>query len=171
MHGCDAGMQRLRRRQQGAVIHVARREDLAERGGHGKIAVLRIVARHITQQRRPHMPVSIDQARHDDEAARVDQLGSGSGEISTNVDDRAVVEMHIAAGNISLAGLHGHDIAAADENVSTRGQTGHGWRDHGRCAPTKRTACGYCGKERPSMKMKRRGHGFASWRWKRSPIL
>src|SRR5262249_52138509 len=44
-------------------------ETAPECGGHRAIAVRAVVARHIAQERHPHVPVGVDQAGHDDEAA------------------------------------------------------------------------------------------------------
>ena len=52
----------------GVVIPAPRARDGAE------IAVLRLVARHAAQQRVPHVPVGLDQARQHDHAGAVDGL-------------------------------------------------------------------------------------------------
>ena len=129
VHRRDAGVQRFGSGEQRAVIHVARRVDLAERRGHREIAVRAVVAGHVAQQRRPHVPMGIDQAGHDDEAAAVDDLRARRAEPSTDIDNHAVVDMNVTIRKVRLAGLHGHHVGIANDDIAARRQIGDRRRD------------------------------------------
>ena len=74
----DAGIDRLGRGQPGALVHVVGLVKPAERCGGAEIAVLRLVAGHAAQQRVPHVPVGLDEARQHDHALALDHRAPGA---------------------------------------------------------------------------------------------
>ena len=62
----DAGVEALDRRQPSAGVHIVRGHRAAKAGDRRKEAILALIARHAAEQRVPHVPVCIDEAREHD---------------------------------------------------------------------------------------------------------
>ncbi len=161
VHGGDAGEQRLGRRQQRAVIHVARRVDVADRRGGRKISVLRRVAGHVAEQRRPHVPMGVDQAGHQDEALAVDDLSAGRCQAGAHFGDLAVLHPHVAIGQVGRPGHHRHDIGVADHHMAAAGQVADRRRHRriGRHRERTHAECRGAAEELPAMNRERVAHG------------
>ena len=134
MNEGDAGVDRLRAREPCPTVHVAGLEFLPKRRCGAKIAELRLFARHAAQQRIPHMPVRLDQSGHQDHALALDRRRARRLDELADLDDDAVTHVHIAAREIRHAGLHGHHVGVADDDVVTRRQPSRRrWRRECRC--------------------------------------
>ena len=125
MHEGHAGIDRLRGGEPGALKDVAW-GHLRPEPRHGReIAVLRPVAGEAAEQRVPHVPVGIDEARHHDHAGAVDPQPA-SRHIAADRDDRAVAHMHRAAGDVAEPGVHRHHIGIGDGELAARRQLRRG---------------------------------------------
>ena len=93
----------------------------ADPDGGREISFLRIVGTDDQPQRgAPQMPMRIDEARHDDHVAAVDHLRAGSIDVGADGDNRAVANMHVAAGQIAEVRVHRQDMAAAHDEFAAR---------------------------------------------------
>jgi hypothetical protein len=68
------------------------------------------------------MPVRVDEARHADGAAALDDLNIRQVDARADRDDRAVAYMHVAGFEISEARIHRQHGCAADDEFGTRRQ-------------------------------------------------
>jgi hypothetical protein len=149
VHGGDAGAQRLREPKPDAAIAVLGRHVHAKPRRDGEVAALADIAAHVrTQQTGPQVPVRVDEARHADDAAAVDDLCIVGIDRAADCDDHAVADAHVAWHEVAETGVHGqHGGAADDEGAARRqGRCGAGGRSEGRRdAALLGACCGCCG--------------------------
>ena len=118
----ESAEQRLDGGQAGSLVHVAGREQLAQGRDGREIAELALVAGHAPEQRVPHVPVRVNEARQHDGAASVDHLSAGGLEVGADGNDRACLDVHVAAGDVPDRRVHRHHVGAANDELATRRQ-------------------------------------------------
>jgi hypothetical protein len=120
--------QRLYGGQAGSLVHVVGREQLAQ-GRHGReVAELPLVARHAPEQRIPHVPVGVDEARQHDHIAPVDRLRAACLEAGANGDDGAVLHVHVGARHVAEGRVHRHHEGIADDDLAALRKAGRSGR-------------------------------------------
>ncbi len=122
VHERHAGIDRLGGGEPRALEDVVRRHLLAEARDGREITLFRLVARETAIERVPHVPVGLDQARHDDHAVAVDLLPAAL-DVLADRDDLAVLHVHGAARDVAERGVHGHDVRVDDGELAARRQS------------------------------------------------
>ena len=117
VHEGDAGIDRLGGGEPRALVDVVRRAQFAEQQRGAEIAVVGLLARHAAEQRVPHVPVRLDQARQHDHAAAVDGPRARRVEVLSDRDDDAVAHVNVAILDVAVL-LHRHHIGFADDDVA-----------------------------------------------------
>ena len=88
--------------------------EISDRGNVG--------AHERPEQAGPQVPVRVDEARHADHAAAVDDLRLRRIDLGRDRDDRAVAHMHVAGREIGDLRVHGQHGGAADDELAARRQ-------------------------------------------------
>ena len=122
VHEGDAAVQRLRGGEPGALVHVLGEIDLAEGGRSREVAVLALVARHAAQERVPHVPMRLDEARQHDHASAFYHLRAARRNVAADRDDCAAPYVHVGLGQVAGRGVHGHHVGVADHEFAPLGQ-------------------------------------------------
>jgi hypothetical protein len=127
VHGGDTGAQGLGEAEPDAAVAVVAHHQRPEPRGDGEVAALGHVGPDVgAEQAGPEVPVGVDEARHADRAAGVDDLRTARIEPGADRDDGAVADADVARGEIAEARVHGEDGGPADHQVAARRQGGGG---------------------------------------------
>ena len=110
-------------RETGRAIVVLRLHQRTETRRHREVAERRNVGADEQAERRgPHVHMRIDESRDADHPGAVDHLSRGRLDPLGDGDDRAVADMHVAAGEVGHGGIHGEHGGAADDELAARRQ-------------------------------------------------
>ena len=115
------GIDRLRGGEPRALKDVVSVHLLAEARDGREVAFLRLVAGEAAKERVPHVPMGLDQARHDDHAGAVDPLPAAL-HVLADRDDLAVPDVDRPARDIAKRAVHGHHKGITDSELAARRQ-------------------------------------------------
>ena len=121
MNRREAGVNRLGERQAVTVVYVFRHEVFGQGVFDQEIAAA--FDQKIAEDRVPHMPVGVDEARHDDHAVGIDNFRVRRRDFGRNGDDRTILDMHIATIQFTDPFIHTQYVAATDQILALRWQT------------------------------------------------
>ena len=124
MHRRDARVELAERAEQLVDVDVLRpvhRRELAEdvfevvdRAVRLAVVEQQPVGEKAAQRRLELVVMRVDEAGHDDPAARVDHAGAGRPQVRADGDDLLAFDQHVGLDEIAHARVHRHDVAAAD---------------------------------------------------------
>src|SRR5690606_12235599 len=89
--------------------------------------VLVTLGDEVASERRPHVEVRLDEARHDDHAPSVDHLGALPVKILSDGNDLPVADQDLPGFEYAHLGIHRYDDAAVDEVGGAFWTFRHGW--------------------------------------------
>ena len=114
----DAGVEALQRPGQVAGVDVLGPVERCEGVEHlDEVVVQGRVRRAVADRRLPGVPVGVDEARDDDLARAVDDLGVGL-DGGLDADDLVVLDQHVAGGPVPDVRVHRQDGAALEEDLA-----------------------------------------------------
>ena len=120
----DPGVERLQGAPQGAGVDVVRRVPQGDAGQHrGPVPGAGDLRRVAADGALPHVPVGVHQARDDQAAGRVDDLGVGrrGPQVGADGGDHAVGGEDVADRQVAQVRVHGDDVAPLDQEFLRHG--------------------------------------------------
>ena len=122
-HTGHAGIDGAERAEQIGGVDVVRRHLGAERALHDVPVVFeRAIRQHVAQEALPHVPVRIDEARHDDDIRGIDHLRVGRADVRPHRRDLLALDQHVGLLEIADRAVEReHETALEQDRPAGRG--------------------------------------------------
>ena len=116
-HAGHAGVDRAERADVVGGIDIVGRHLGAERALHDVAVVLqRAVRQHVAQEALPHVPVGIDEARHDDAVRGIDHLRVRRADVRLHRRDFLAFDQHVGLLEVADGAVEREHAAALDQD-------------------------------------------------------
>jgi hypothetical protein len=119
-HGGDARVETFERAEQRADVTILRRHmrcDPAEDVTH--IRWQRAVRHRATEERLPHVPMTVDKTRYDNASSGVNDIGIANAGIGRDGHDHSVLDDDVATAEVAELLVHRQDPAADNDCAIT----------------------------------------------------